>query len=121
MFNYKPYLKKIAKTLRKNMTEAELKLWSKLRKKQILNLQFYRQKPLGKYVIDFYCHAKRLVIEIDGGQHYEVFGAAKDRERDAYLEKILGLKVLRFTNLDILKNIEGVVDKIIEETEKAPL
>lgn len=115
MHYYRPGLKRNARLLRKNMTDAELKLWSKIRKKQILNLQFYRQKPLGKYIVDFYCHIKRLVIEIDGGQHYEIKNIKEDGERDSYLKNKLKLKVFRFTNLDILQNIEGVVDKIIEE------
>jgi very-short-patch-repair endonuclease len=98
------------------MTEAEVKLWMKIRRKQINNVQFYRQKPLGKYIIDFYCPVKKLVIEVDGGQHYEEDCMQKDEERDEYLKKVLKLKVIRFTNLDILKNIEGVVDEIIKET-----
>jgi len=114
MHYYKPHLKGVAGILRKNMTDAEIKLWNRIKRKQIADLQFYRQKPLGKYIVDFYCHAKGLVIEIDGGQHYEIRGTKKDKERDEYLENVLGLKVFRFNNLEVLKNIEGVMGKILE-------
>ena len=107
-------LKEIARNLRSNMTDAELKLWHYIRCKQIKGLQFYRQKVIGNYIVDFYCHAAHLVIEVDGGQHYEKEGLENDTIRDADL-KALGLTVLRFTNLDVLRNIEGVVGKIEEE------
>lgn len=98
------------------MTEAEVILWNRIRKKQINNLQFNRQKPLGKYIVDFYCPAKKLVIEVDGGQHYENGENIKgDRERDKFLREVLRLKVIRFTNIDITKNIVSVIDKILEE------
>jgi very-short-patch-repair endonuclease len=106
-------LKYTARTLRNNMTDAERKLWKYIRKKQIKNLQFYRQKVIGHYIVDFYCHAAKLVIEVDGGQHYEEESLEYDEKRDAFLEGF-GLKVIRFSNLDVLKNIEGVVKKIIE-------
>lgn len=102
------------------MTEAEVRLWMKIRRKQINNLQFYRQKPLGKYIVDFYCPAKGLVIEVDGGHHYEEENVKKDKERDEYLEKVLKLKVIRFTNRNIFNNIEGVIGRIVEETENPP-
>ena len=111
---YKPNLKPLARDLRKNMTEAERKLWRKLKNKQINNLRFYRQKPLGKYIVDFYCHTKNLVIELDGGQHYEEGNFEKDKERDLFLNNILKLKVLRFTNLDVLNNINVVMYKILD-------
>ena len=66
---YKPTLKPLARNLRGNMTDAEQRLWSKLRRKQILGVQFYRQKPLANYIVDFYCAAANLVIELDGSQH----------------------------------------------------
>jgi very-short-patch-repair endonuclease len=95
------------------MTETERKLWNIMKGKQINNLQFYRQRPLGKYIVDFYCPAKNLVVEIDGGQHYFERNIQKDKERDLFLKNVLGLKVLRFTNTDVLKNIEGVVAEIL--------
>ena len=107
-------LKNTARTLRNNMTDAERKLWKHIRKKQINGLQFYRQKVIGHYIVDFYCHAAKLVIEVDGGQHYEEEGLEYDEQRDAFLEG-QGLKVIRFSNLDVLQNIEGVIEKVIEE------
>ncbi len=82
-------------------------------------MQFYRQKTIGNFIVDFYCPKANLAIEVDGGQHYEKEGIKKDKIRDEYL-KNLGLRVLRFTNFDILKNIEGVFDKISSEIEIPP-
>ncbi len=109
-------LKETARALRNNMTDAERKLWKHIRLKQINGLQFYRQKVIGNYIVDFYCHAVHLVIEVDGGQHYKDNGLEYDEIRDAYL-KGLNLKALRVSNLDVLNNIEGVVKKIIELVE----
>ena len=97
------------------MTETEVTLWNRVRRKQINGLQFYRQKPLGKYIVDFYCPAKKLVIEIDGGQHFWDDNIKKDdKERDEYLIDSLGLKILRFTNIEVFQNIEGVINAIFE-------
>lgn len=96
------------------MTDAEILLWSKIRGKQIKRVQFYRQKPIGNYIADFYCPKAKLIIEIDGSQHYEEKGVEKDKIRDKYFES-LELKILRFTNLDVLKNINGVLEKIYEK------
>ncbi len=114
MLNYNKNIKQISRTLRKHMTEEEVILWSRIRRKQIKEAQFYRQKPVGNYVADFYCPKAKLIIELDGSQHYEKEGIKKDIIRDKYFES-LGLKVLRFTNLDILKNINGVLEKIYVE------
>ncbi|HWQ59733.1 MAG TPA: DUF559 domain-containing protein [Candidatus Fimivivens sp.] len=111
---YEPYLKKNARMLRKNMTETEVILWSVIRRRQVNGLRFYRQKPIGKYIVDFYCPEKKLVIEVDGGQHYESGNTVdEDHIRDEFLS-ILGLKVLRFTNTDIRKNLISVIDAIRE-------
>lgn len=96
--------------------EEEIMLWTKIRKKQINNIQFYRQKPLGPYIVDFYSPKKKIVIEIDGGQHYNQDNYNKDLERDSYLREALKLKVLRFTNLDIKENLEGVLEVIYKFT-----
>ena len=101
------------------MTDAETALWSKLRRKQLQNLQFYRQKPLGRFIVDFYCPTARLVIEIDGGQHYTKEGVALDTNRDAELNE-MGLHVLRFSNLDVLGNREGVIVQIAEHLDSKP-
>ena len=95
------------------MTEAEKFLWSKIRRKRLKGVQFYRQKPIGNYIVDFYYPVRKIVIEIDGGQHYLEEGIEKDRIRDGYLRS-LGLTVLRFSNIDVLQNIEGVVNSIYE-------
>lgn len=115
----KPYnknLKQPSRELRKNMTDAELLLWSRLRKKQVKGVQFYRQKPLGNYIVDFYCPAANLIVEVDGGQHYTDEGKTKDRERDNYLAS-LDLKVLRFSNSDVLKEIDAVLQMILGNVE----
>ena len=98
------------------MTDAEIFLWSKIRMKQLNNCQFYRQKIIGDYIVDFFCPKFKLVIEVDGGQHYSDDMLNADRERDEVL-KSMGMKVLRFTNLDVLKNIDGVVTRIVENIE----
>ena len=112
----KPYnknLKQPSRDLRNNMTDAELLLWKRLRRKQILGLQFYRQKPILNYIVDFYCPSANLVIECDGSQHYTKDGLDADRVRDEALTE-LGLMVLRFDNLQILNEIDGVVEVIFE-------
>ena len=102
---------KLAKILRKNSTIYENKLWYLLRNRQFHNLKFKRQFPIGKYIVDFICHEKMLIIEIDGGQHNEDNNIEKDIERTKYIES-LGFKVIRFWNNDISENIEGVLNKI---------
>ncbi len=119
LLKYNGKLKSASRELRKNMTEAEKMLWSKIRGKQINDMQFYRQKTIGNYIVDYYYPKAKLVTEVDGGQHYEKEGTEKDKARDEYLRS-LGLKVLRFTNIEVLKNIEGVVEKIIEEASRNP-
>ena len=114
MLKYNKNIKQISRVLRKNMTDAERLLWSKIKGRQIKEVRFYRQKPIGNYVADFYCPRAKLIIEIDGSQHYEEKGIKKDKIRDEYFES-LRLKVLRFTNLDVLKNLNGVLEKIYEE------
>jgi len=110
----KPYNKKLklpSHDLRNNMTDAEQLLWRKLRRKQILGLQFYRQKPILNFIVDFYCPAANLVIEWDSGQHYTAEGLEADRARDQALAQ-LGLNVLRFDNRQILTETDAVVDQI---------
>ena len=104
-------LKQPARELRKNMTDAERKLWAYIRRKQIHGRQFYRQFVIGNYIVDFYCPKAKLVIEVDGGQHFTEEGKESDRNRDLYLER-LALRVLRFNNREVLTNIEGVVHEI---------
>lgn len=108
---YNKNLKLPSRDLRRNMTDAEQWLWQRLRRKQILGLQFYRQKPILNFIVDFYCSAAKLVIECDGGQHYTEDGLKADQIRDQALSE-LGLVVLRFSNRQILIEIDGVVEKI---------
>ncbi|MBN1381482.1 MAG: endonuclease domain-containing protein [Deltaproteobacteria bacterium] len=113
MLPYNKKLKPFARNLRSNMTNAEKLIWSKIRSRQIGDLHFYRQKNIGNYIVDFYCPKGKLILEIDGGQHYGHDGIKKDRERDQYLQ-VLGFSVLRFSDIDVLKNIDGVVKRIQE-------
>lgn len=111
MIPYNKQLKYLARELRKNMTDAERLLWSKVRRKQLNSYQFYRQKNVGNYIVDFYCPAGKLIIELDGGQHYTEKGMKKDEIRDRYLDS-LGYSVLRFSDREVLKNLKGVIEKI---------
>jgi very-short-patch-repair endonuclease len=111
MLPYNSKLKPNARILRSNMTDAEQFLWVRVRRKQILGVQFYRQKPIGQFVVDFYAPRVGLVIELDGEQHFEQEQQHYDQRRSLFLEQ-QGLTVLRFTNLDVFKNIEGVMEMI---------
>lgn len=117
MERYNPKLKEHSRTLRSNMTDAEQVLWHHIRRKQIQGVQFYRQKPLLAFVVDFYCPAAKLVIELDGSQHFEAEHQVKDKDRDAALTG-LGLHVLRFDNRQVLLETDavlGVINKIVKE------
>ncbi|AUX90131.1 endonuclease domain-containing protein [Acinetobacter sp. ACNIH1] len=112
----KPYnknLKQASRDLRNNLTDAEKLLWSKLRGKQILGLQFYRQNPILNYIVDFYCPAANLVIECDGSQHFTDEGLEVDRMRDDALAQ-LGLKVFRFDNGQLVEQLDSVVEVIYQ-------
>ena len=113
MLYYNKNLKDYSRTLRKNMTDAERLLWSRIRRKQLKGYQFYRQKIIVNYIVDFYCPKRKLIIELDGGQHCEEEEMKRDKKRDSYLENI-GLKVLRFSDRDIFKNLTGVLERIYE-------
>jgi very-short-patch-repair endonuclease len=116
---YNRNLKEISKSLRSKQTEAERCLWKRLKLKH-LGYVFYRQKPLGDYIVDFYCPKAKLVVELDGGQHFSTETAINDRVRDEQMLG-LGLNVLRFSNSEVLKNTDKVVVKIREQLEKNPL
>ena len=104
-----------ARELRRNFTDAEMKLWKHLRNRHTGEQKFRRQQPIGKYIVDFACFEKRLIVEVDGGQHCE--RAAYDSERTAWLES-RGFRVLRFWNDEVLQDIEIVLDLIVRELEK---
>ncbi len=93
------------------MTDAERLLWSKIRGKQLKGYQFYRQKIISNYIADFYCPKSKLVIEVDGGQHYSAEGKEKDRMRDDYMKRT-GITVLRFSDREVLKNLGAVLEEI---------
>src|SRR4030067_1981820 len=112
MLSYDKQLKILSQHLRKNMTDAENMLWLKLRRKQLKGYPFYRQKIIGKYIVDFYCPKANLVIELDGGQHSSETGKAKDRTRDDVLTE-MGIKALRFSDRDAFENISGVMERIL--------
>ncbi len=107
--------KTLRKQLRKSATPQEVILWSRLRKKQ-LGYKFKRQYSIGKYVVDFCCPERKLIIELDGWQHRQENNNGYDEERTRYL-KNLGFVVLRFWNNEVNKNLSGVVLKIEEELE----
>jgi very-short-patch-repair endonuclease len=106
-----------ARVLRKNPTKTEKILWGHLRFWQVDGYKFRRQQPLGKYIVDFVCLEKKLIIELDGGQHAEQ--SSYDAERDAWLRD-QGFSVLRFWNNDVLQNLSGVKDTILSKMESTP-
>ena len=110
-------IRKRARQLRWNPTDAERLLWGKLRFWQLDGFKFRRQQPLGRYIVDFVCLEKRLVVEVDGGQHAE--DANYDSDRDAWLRE-QGFVILRFWNNDVLKNIDAVMNVIVEKLRSTP-
>ncbi|MEZ0218734.1 endonuclease domain-containing protein [Tardiphaga sp. 1201_B9_N1_1] len=95
----------ISRKLRANQTDAETKLWHRIRNRQVGGFKFARQEAIGPYICDFVCREQRLVIEVDGGQHLE---SKRDEIRDTYL-RAEGYGVVRFWNNDVLSNIDGVL------------
>ena len=114
MREYRCNLKSPGRVLRSNMTDAEQLLWSCLRRKQLHGVQFYRQKPIGPYIVDFFAPAVGLIIEVDGSQHHETVHLKRDRERDQCLADE-GLQVLRFHNREVLLETVGVLERISME------
>lgn len=98
-----------ARYLRQSQTEPEQKLWYYLRARRLENLKFRRQYPLGRYIVDFICVEKRIIIELDGGQHQE--NVAYDQKRDSWLRSE-GYEVLRFWNNELIENLSGVLEVI---------
>jgi very-short-patch-repair endonuclease len=101
----------LARRLRHRQTDAEKALWAILRRKQISGFKFRRQEPIGPYVVDFVSFEKKLIIEIDGGQHAEMQARARDEERSTWLRGE-GYEVLRFWNNDVLVNREAVSERV---------
>ncbi|MBE5918755.1 MAG: endonuclease domain-containing protein [Pseudobutyrivibrio ruminis] len=111
---YNQKLKKNSQKLRKNMTKEERHLWFDFLKG--LKYTIKRQQIIGNYIVDFYCASKKIVIELDGSQHYEADGINSDTRRDEYLNSI-GIKVLRYSNYDINKNFIAVCEDILKNME----
>ncbi len=106
-----------AREMRKNPTPAEKKLWQNYLRQ--LPQRWLRQRPIAHFIVDFYCATLRLVIEVDGGGHFTEEGKAHDLERSRILESY-GLKIVRFTNREVLEDFEGVCQKIDELSSKSP-
>ena len=106
---------KRARELRKNMTDAERRLWHKLNRRQIATVKFRRQQPIGPFIVDFVCFERRLIVEVDGGHHTEQM--SQDNERTAWLEKE-GYRVLRFWNNEVLANTDAVAQAIADAVEE---
>jgi len=112
IFN-RPKSKTFRKHLRNNATTAEATLWKFLQQRQLEGRKFRRQHGIGKYIVDFYCPTEKLVIELDGEGHYSDAGLAYDLKRTRYFEE-LGIRVVRFENNEVFKNLEYVLEKISE-------
>ena len=104
---------KQSRSLRKNQTPHEKKLWRHLRSRQLQQVKFRRQHTIGSYIVDFCCPDKKVVIELDGGGHAEPSQQQKDKSRDQFLIQE-GWKIIRFWNSDIDENFEGVLEKIYQ-------
>ena len=102
-------LQDFARTMRKQPTEAEDRLWQALRDRRLMRLKFRRQMPVGRFIADFICLEARLIVEVDGSQHG---GSLRDSERDQELTR-RGFRVLRFWNDDVLRELDSVCDTIV--------
>ena len=107
------------KALRKSQTDAEKKLWLRLRSKYFFGYKFYRQYGIGPCIADFYCPKLKLVVEADGGQHFENKTVQYDQKRSEFFAK-LDIAVARFSNNDILKNIDAVLIKLSQQLPPTP-
>ena len=112
---YNPKLKQLARNLRNHSTLSEVLLWVRLKGRQRLGFKFSRQKPIGNYIVDFFCLKLKLVIEIDGESHFE--NEKSDAEKQAFLE-FIGLTVLRFDDDQVKQDLDGVLTEIDNWIEK---
>jgi very-short-patch-repair endonuclease len=111
IIDYERYLKELARKLRQNMTLGEVLLWQRLKRKQMRSYDFDRQRPIDRYIVDFYCKDLKLAIEIDGSSHDGEEAKINDEIRQERLES-LGVRFLRFTDTDVKRNMEMVLDSI---------
>ena len=105
-----------ARSLRRALTPAEFALWTRIRDRQLGGFKFVRQEPIDRYYVDFVCRERRLIIELDGGQHSE---PPEDRQRDNELSA-LGYRVIRIWNNDVIENLDGVLQMLLSELENGP-
>jgi very-short-patch-repair endonuclease len=112
---YNPALKERAREMRNSMTIAERKLWFEFLRSH--SVRWLRQKPLGEYIVDFYCSEKNMVIEVDGDSHFTDAGQEYDMRRTKFLSNY-GLRVIRFTNLDVLQRFDAVCISIDEACKR---
>lgn len=110
-----PKMLERAKELRREMTPAEKILWKEVRANKLNGLHFRRQQIVHGYFADFYCHQHELIVEVDGGIHE--LQREYDAEREEYL-KSLGFRIIRFTNNEVIKNLKGVLQRIVEECKE---
>jgi very-short-patch-repair endonuclease len=108
---YNPYLKGLARNLRNDSTKSEIRLWQYLKGKQMHGYDFHRQKPIGKYITDFFCNKLKLVIELDGYSHQLDEVIKRDVKKESDL-KVMGIFVLRFQDEEVFKDIENVIRTI---------
>jgi very-short-patch-repair endonuclease len=108
---YNPKLKQLARNLRNNSTLSEVLLWNELKRKQLKGYQFLRQKPIGNFIVDFYCSKLRLAIEIDGDSHQSPGNKKRDIIKDRYLDSI-GISVIRIDDLELKNNISVVIENL---------
>ena len=112
------HMKRYAQALRRNATKEERRLWYDFLR--AYPVQFRRQVVFGRYILDFYCAKAKLAVELDGSQHYQGEGSAQDAARSAYLKETYGIHVLRFTNLELQRQFEGVCQRIDMEVRRRP-
>ena len=108
---YDRSLKSLSRRLRGAMTDSEQRLWLRLRRRQVLGVRFYRQKPLAEYIVDFYAPAAGLIVEVDGAQHFLPAAIEADRRRTAGLES-MGLRLIRFDNRQVLLELDAVMEEV---------
>jgi very-short-patch-repair endonuclease len=108
-----------ARKLRRDMTDAERIIWNAIRAHRMHGMSFRRQTPIGPFIVDFVCRTAWLIIEIDGGQHYEAENMKRDAQRDAFLVS-KGYRILRFSNHDVMTNRQGVLETIAAAIMHAP-
>jgi len=118
MWRVTPKMRERARALRRDSTRAEQVVWRAVRAHRLNNVGFRRQTPIGPYIVDFVSHSAKLVIEVDGGQHFDTAQERRDARRDMFLRS-KGFRVLRFNNHDVLTNLEGVWTVIAAAVDEA--